>query len=59
MENRCECCGRKIGIFSYGDDEFCDGILTLGPNPFAQEIHGDNSDYWMCERSRYDSAMDI
>jgi len=37
----------------------CDGILTLGPDPFAEEIHDDHSDYLMCDGERHESAMDI
>jgi len=37
----------------------CDGVQTWGPDPFAEEIHGDDSDYLMCDGERWNSAMDI
>jgi hypothetical protein len=37
----------------------CDGIQTMGPDPFAEEIHGDSTNYLMCEGARHNSAMDI
>jgi hypothetical protein len=37
----------------------CSGEETLGPDPFRQEIHDDNTEVWMCEGERYESAMDI
>jgi len=37
----------------------CNGIQTFGPDPFAEEIHGDHTDYLMCEGERYESSMDI
>ncbi|QNN99251.1 hypothetical protein SEA_FAUST_175 [Streptomyces phage Faust] len=42
----------------YADYE-CDGVLTFEPDPFAQEIHDDHTNYWMCDGERYESAMDI
>ncbi|QGH79482.1 hypothetical protein SEA_LIMPID_177 [Streptomyces phage Limpid] len=40
-------------------DWACDGVLTFEPDPFAQEIHDDHSNYWNCDGGRYESAMDI
>lgn len=37
----------------------CDGDMTLGPDPFAEEIHNDSTYLWMCKGARYESAMDI
>lgn len=48
----CNNCGKPIG------DE-CDGVMTLGPDPFASEIHEDYTEYWNCEGGRYESMMDI
>ena len=37
----------------------CDGKMTLGPDPFSEEIYNDSSDQWQCAGERYESAMDI
>jgi len=29
------------------------------PSPFAQEIYGDDTCYWICEECAYESAMDV
>jgi len=39
--------------------DLCDGVETFGPDPFAEEIYDDHSNYWMCEGERRASAMDI
>jgi hypothetical protein len=28
-------------------------------DPFAEEIHGDMTELWLCERCFYESAMDV
>jgi len=33
--------------------------VTLDPDPFAEEIKGDNTKVWECERCRRSSAQDI
>ena len=33
--------------------------VTLGPDPYADEIHDDNTEVWECENCREDSRMDI
>jgi hypothetical protein len=33
--------------------------LEYGPDPFAEEIHGDDTPVWECEACRYESARDI
>ena len=37
----------------------CEGQVTYGPDPFAEEIYGDKTPVWMCESHRYESFMDI
>lgn len=37
----------------------CNGVVTLGPDPFQQEINDDHTEVWMCAGERYESAMDI
>ncbi|AXH67307.1 hypothetical protein SEA_WOFFORD_137 [Streptomyces phage Wofford] len=65
---QCERCGkydmpptRWPNKYSYRMDYsmVCDGIPTWGPDPFAEEIHGDHSDYFMCDGERYESGQDI
>lgn len=41
------------------EGDLCNGVDTLGPDPFAEEIHDDSTEYWMCEGERRASAMDI
>lgn len=58
----CDVCEKKIGTEEEQDKdpyEYCTGILTLGPSPYAQEINDDDTEYLMCEGARYESAMDI
>ena len=33
--------------------------LELGPDPFMEEIHHDDTPVWECESCRHESAMDI
>ena len=47
-EDTSECC------INCGNPE-----ATCGPDPFMDEIHGDDTPVWLCERCRYESAMDI
>lgn len=66
---QCEFCGKyDMPASKYRDyrggmvtdtSMVCDGVQTLGPDPFAEEIHGDHSDYLMCEGARWEAAMDI
>jgi hypothetical protein len=49
---KCEFCGMKM-------PKECDGIRYDGPDPFAEDIYGDSSDYFMCDGERYLSAQDI
>ena len=42
----------------------CDGChevkpCTLGPDPFAQEIHDDDTEVWLCEKCYQDRKDDI
>jgi hypothetical protein len=54
-----DCVYERNGITWYDRSMQCDGIQTWGPDPFAEEIHGDFSDYLMCDGGRYQSSMDI
>lgn len=40
-----------------GEDD--PNLLSYGPNPFAEEIHDDDTCYWMCKECRYQAAMDV
>jgi hypothetical protein len=33
--------------------------LEFGPDPYAMEIHGDETPVWECYYCRYESAMDV
>lgn len=37
----------------------CDGVATLAPSPYAEELYGDATPEWMCECQRYEAAMDV
>jgi len=58
---KCQHCGWRLGdIDKAGRYEFfCDSVLTLGTDPFAEEIRGDHTEVWMCYGARCDSAMEI
>ena len=43
----------------YYGNPWCSGIGYMAPDPFAEEINGDHSDYWMCDGERAGSAADI
>ncbi len=37
----------------------CGGEVTFAPDPFAEEIWGNETPVWMCAEHRYASAQDI
>lgn len=38
----------------------CDGDdVTYGPDPYAEEIHHDDTPFWMCDWCRKASARDV
>lgn len=49
---------RKAGRYGSGG-KYCDGVMSMAPDPFAEEIHGDFTEYWDCEGNRYESSMEI
>lgn len=51
--------GKPVCSYCGGGILECDGIQTMGPDPYAQEIHGDNTEMLMCEGQRSISADDI
>ena len=51
--NECSSCGH---IASEYDEE---NAVIFGSDPFASEINGDHTEYWICEKCRYESAMEI
>lgn len=40
-------------------DENCDDVLYWGPDPYASEIHGDETEMWLCEYHYYESCDEI
>ena len=50
---KCRDCGMNIENTKENRDKF------FGPDPFAEEINGDTTSYWMCEDCRIQSALDI
>lgn len=63
---KCDNCGKKImsdaeqeKLTRYEWGSYCNGEMTMDIDPFAMEIHGDDTLYWDCEGSRHESAMDI
>lgn len=38
---------------------FCDGVKYWAPDPWMKEINDDDSDYFECDGTRYNSMMDI
>ena len=47
---KCEHCGRS---------DTKENPVTKGPDPFAYEIHDDETEIWECDNCREESAMDI
>lgn len=43
---------------TYGNP-WCDGIATLGVNPYNEELYGDTTLEWMCAGARIGAAADI
>ena len=43
---QCECCGSTINV-------------TFSPDPYEQEINGDDTDVWECEACLRRNAEDI
>ena len=39
--------------------EACEGQLLYGPDPYAEEIEGDETPVWLCQRHADDQAMEI
>ena len=45
--------------------EFCgwehteDNPVTYGPDPYGYEIHGDDTQYWICDDCQQQSAENI
>jgi len=51
----CEFCGKMIDYVNRD----CDGVQTLTPDPYQEEINGDNTEVWLCPGAYYESSMDI
>lgn len=49
------CSAKKPTCISCG----CDNDLDWWPDPFADEIGGDDAPVWMCEQCREESARDV
>lgn len=43
---------------SYGNP-WCSGEATLAPNPYAEDVHGDDTPVWMCAGAREGAAADV
>jgi hypothetical protein len=49
MSQACVVCGQ----------EFPEEDMVFGPDPFAEEIHGDSTEVWECDECNHESYMDI
>lgn len=49
MRRNCETC----------NVEFDEKELIFGPDPFAEEIYGDDTEVWLCQDCHEQSALDI
>lgn len=62
---KCKNCGkpkmpddpRVTNYWEYGN--YCDGVMSLNTDPYAEEINDDHTLYWDCDGGRHESAMDI
>lgn len=48
--------GEKVGRYPM---DYCNGSQYMQTDPFAQEIHGDHTEYLLCDGQAYESGMDI
>ena len=37
----------------------CEGPVTFGPDPYEQDVNGDDTPVWLCQRHADDRAMEI
>lgn len=75
MKETCEACGKKYLVDSeaneptheghkvrwsdpYACPEECNRV-SFHEDPYASEINEDETEYWLCDRCSYDSAMEI
>lgn len=51
----------KDGDTETRECEVCGEVVecTYGPDPFAYDIHGDDTPVWECDQCRYESGRDI
>lgn len=54
----CQSCGLKLPLATQGDP-YGPNMLYWGPDPFAEEIHGDSTPVWECANCLDESAMEI
>jgi hypothetical protein len=59
LRRRCSTCNTigPVGTARNGLDG--DDVVYWTSDPFAEEIHGDDTPDWYCGRCLYQSAMDI
>ena len=56
--------GNVIDFYTGGQNPACENCeslfeVTFAPDPYSQEINGDNTDHWLCSTCRQSSADDI
>lgn len=49
QKEQCQSCGKFFPLSE----------IFFGPDPFAQEIYGDDTEIWLCEKCLEESASDI
>lgn len=61
-EGRCEHCGMKVlPLSELIRDSWagCDGVLTLQPDPFMEDVWDDPTPVWLCHGQYQSRADDI
>jgi hypothetical protein len=54
----CEYCGQKIVPDPSWTRGGCNGVFTLGEDPYEVEINNNYTEVWMCEGERGQRFMD-
>ena len=52
-------CGIPESCCVCGATTIPESPVTYAPNPYDEEIHGDDTPVWMCDICRDESALDI
>lgn len=43
----------------FADRNDCEGVVVYAPDPYEQDVNGDETPVWLCQRHADDQAMEI